>query len=67
MCMQLTSKKWNTIKDNKYWVKSTYENMIHRYKDDIGGKTDFGVTITHKFIDILKSRYIKVCRKTLWI
>ena len=65
--MQPTSKKWNTIKDNKYWVKSAYEDMIYRYKDNIGSKTDFGVTITPKFISILKSRYIKVCRKTLWI
>ena len=49
--MTTIEKKWSTIKDNKYWVKALYRQMITEYsKLREGDKTTFGVTITPLFM-----------------
>ena len=66
--MIVTEKKWKTIKDNKYWVKALYRKMITDYSTlEEGDKTEFGVTITPKFMNTLRKRYEQVCKKTIWI
>ena len=66
--MTTIEKKWSTIKDNKYWVKALYRQMITEYsKLDMGDKTKCGVTITPLFMNTLRNRFEEVCKKTIWI
>ena len=37
-------------------IKRMYENMIYRYENMIGKRSEFGVEITEEFVIILKKR-----------
>ena len=55
---------FNSMADNKYFVKALYNEMIQKYEAiGEGGVTKFGIIITPKFINALKTRYKQLTKR----
>ena len=57
--------KNNTERDIYYDIRDMYIKMILKYSRMIGKTSNFGVTITEEWLDILRSRYNSLKPKNL--
>ena len=48
-------------------IRKVYEDMIVEYQDKLGEKTEFGVTITQDFIEILRKRLRQLSIRKSWL
>jgi hypothetical protein len=48
-------------------IRKLYEDMIMEYQNNIGGTTKYGVLITEKFIESLRTRLRQLSIRKSWL
>ena len=54
----------NNIPRTTNWIiRSVYADIIKQFSTNIGNRTIYKTVITEDMIDIIKKRYLQLCRK----